>query len=93
MLDLVYPNELFPVDIRATAVGIGTAISRMGAAVGTFALPYFLKTYGIGPTMLASAGLTLLGFIACILWAPETKGMTLEESSDLKVVVSGSPAH
>jgi MFS transporter, putative metabolite transport protein len=27
------PNELFPTEIRATAVGIGTAASRIGAAI------------------------------------------------------------
>lgn len=84
VLDGVYPNELFPTEVRATAFGVATAISRIGAAIGTFSLPYFLKTFGIGPTMLVSTGVTLLGLIVCVLLAPETKGLTLRECSDLK---------
>ena len=85
VLEWIYPNELFPTEIRATAVGVATAISRIGAAIGTFSLPYFLQTYGIGPTMLMSAGLTFLGFTVCVFLAPETKGLTLRECSDLQV--------
>lgn len=81
VLDWIYPNELFPTEIRASAVGVGTAISRIGAFIGTFILPYSLDKIGIGPTMLIGAGLTLLGLIVSILWAPETKGMTLAETS------------
>ena len=84
-LDWIYPNELFPTNIRASAVGVVTAISRIGAAIGTFALPYSLQTIGIGNTMLVSTLLTFLGLIVCIAWAPETKGLTLTESSILTV--------
>lgn len=31
VLTLVYPNEIFPTEIRAFAVGMGTSISRIGA--------------------------------------------------------------
>jgi putative MFS transporter len=82
-LDWIYPNELFPTSIRASAVGMVTAISRIGAAIGTFALPYSLKILGIGNTMLVSTLLTLLGLIVCIAWAPETRGLTLKEASTL----------
>ncbi|SMC33524.1 MFS transporter [Sporomusa malonica] len=82
-LDWIYPNELFPTNIRASAVGVVTAISRIGAAIGTFALPYSLQTIGIGNTMLVSTLLTFLGLIVCIAWAPETRGLTLKETSTL----------
>ena len=32
VLEWIYPNELFPTEVRATAVGVATAISRIGAA-------------------------------------------------------------
>ncbi|MED1472637.1 MFS transporter [Bacillus salipaludis] len=85
VLDWIYPNELFPTEIRASAVGFGTAFSRIGAFIGTFVLPYSLDKIGVGPTMLFGAGLTLLGLIVCIAWAPETRGLTLAETS----IVSG----
>ena len=84
VLDGIYPNELFPTEVRATAVGVATAISRIGAAIGTFSLPYFLQTYGIGPTMLIGTGVNFLGLVVCVLLAPETKGLTLRECSDLE---------
>lgn len=85
VLDWVYPNELFPTEIRASAVGLCTAISRIGAALGTFLLPFSLKTYGIGPTMLICAVITLIGLILSIFMAPETKGMTLAQSSSVRL--------
>lgn len=82
-LDWIYPNELFPTSVRASAVGVVTAISRIGAAVGTFALPYSLKTVGINNTMLLSTLITFLGLMVCVMWAPETKDMTLKEASSV----------
>jgi len=82
-LDWIYPNELFPTNVRASAVGVVTAISRIGAAIGTFALPYSLHTIGIGNTMLVSTLLTFLGLMVCVVWAPETKDLTLKEASIL----------
>jgi putative MFS transporter len=80
-LELVYPAECFPTEVRATAAGIATAISRLGAAAGTFALPIALASYGAGAVMWISSALSLAGALISWLWAPETKGMTLDESS------------
>ncbi|WP_026694230.1 MFS transporter [Peribacillus kribbensis] len=83
VLDYIYPNELFPTEIRASAVGMGTAFSRIGSFVGTFLLPYSLNILGIGITMLIGGGLTILGLLVSIAWAPETKGKTLAEASSV----------
>lgn len=83
VLDALYPNELFPTDIRASAYGVATAISRIGAAVGTFALPVVLKAYGIQVTMLIATAITVLGLVVSIFMAPETKGKTLVECASL----------
>ncbi|WP_339228527.1 MFS transporter [Oceanobacillus sp. FSL K6-2867] len=81
VLQYVYPNELFPTEIRATAVGFGTAMSRVGAAVGTFLLPISMNGIGIGTTMIIGAVLCFIGFIVSLFMAPETRHLTLEESS------------
>lgn len=81
ILEWIYPNELFPTDIRASAVGLAVGISRIGAATGTYLLPIGLAKLGTGQTMLAGAALTLLGLFVCIAWAPETRGQPLEISS------------
>ncbi|MER6303894.1 MFS transporter [Kitasatospora sp. NPDC001539] len=77
VLDWTYPNELFPTEIRATAVGVATSVSRIGAAVGTYLLPLSLSGLGTGPTMLIAAGTTAVGLLVCALWAEETRGTSL----------------
>lgn len=81
VLDWVYPNELFPTEIRAVGVGVSTMISRMGPILGTFALPSFLAAYGIQMTMLAMGGVLIFGLLICIFLAPETRGLNLAETS------------
>jgi putative MFS transporter len=80
-LELVYPAECFPTEVRATATGIATAISRIGAAAGTFALPIGLERFGAPWVMWVSFGLSIVGALIAWRWAPETKKMTLLESS------------
>lgn len=83
ILQWLYPNELFPTEIRASAVGAAMAFSRIGTVLSTYALPIFMNSYGIGSTMLVGVGITIIGLIVSIAMAPETKGMTLAESSSL----------
>ncbi|TYL49893.1 MFS transporter [Nocardioides sp. BGMRC 2183] len=81
ILEWAYPTELFPTDIRGTAVGFATSFSRIGAAVGTFLLPIALDEFGTGSTMLAMSVVTFLGFLVCLAWAPETKGRSLSDAA------------
>ncbi|MEG0070320.1 MAG: MFS transporter [Raoultibacter sp.] len=83
ILQWLYPNELFPTEVRATAVGIAIAFSRVGTIIATYATPLFMAAYGIGPTMLIAAGLVIAGLILSIVMAPETKGKSLIETSSL----------
>ena len=84
ILQWLYPNEMFPTEVRATAVGVAIAISRIGVVVSTYGLPLFLNTYGIGATMLAGAGLLIAGLVLSVFMAPETRGLTLGEASSLR---------
>lgn len=81
ILEWIYPTELFPTEIRATAVGFATAVSRIGAAIGTYLLPMGLNAWGVGPTILAGAIVTFAGLVVCVAWAPETRGRALHEAS------------
>lgn len=81
VLEWIYPNELYPTHIRASAVGVATSISRIGAFVGTFVLPFALVAIGIRTTMWIGAGVTMLGFLVALAWAEETRGKTLVEAS------------
>ncbi len=83
VLQLVYPNEIFPTEIRAGAVGVGTSLSRIGAAVGTWLVPLSLQTIGIGHTMYVAAGITFFGLIVSVFLAPETNAMDLNAAASL----------
>src|SRR5579875_96070 len=80
ILEWGYPNELFPTHIRAAAVGMSVALTRFGAAIGTFLVPIALGSLGISATMYAGAVITFIGFVACLAWAEETRNRSLEES-------------
>jgi Sugar (and other) transporter len=83
ILQWIYPNELFPTEVRGSAVGLASSLSRIRAAIGTYLVPKVLDHLGIGPTMIVAAVITFVGAVASLAWAPETRGMTLGESSAL----------
>ncbi|MFE5707356.1 MFS transporter [Rhodococcus koreensis] len=79
----LYPSELFPTEVRGAAIGISSALTRIGAAIGTFLIPLSLIHLGTSTTMLIAAGVTLVGLVVSIIWAPETRGLDLTESAAL----------
>lgn len=81
VLQWVYPSELFPTEIRATALGLGTAVSRVSAAIGTFLVPVMMGALGVKMVMLTVAGVCAIGFAVSLRIAPETRGMSLQDSS------------
>ena len=83
ILQWLYPNELFPTSVRASAVGISISISRIGTIISTYGTPLFLEAFGVGPTMLVAAGLVILGLVLSVFMAPETRGQALHESSTI----------
>lgn len=91
-LQWLYPNELFPTDIRASAVGAAMAFSRIGTVVSTYVLPTFLAANGTRATMLAGAAISGAGLLVSILVAPETRGLTLNQTSTLGLASWGRPA-
>ena len=81
ILQWLYPNEMFPTEVRATAVGLAIAFSRIGVVISTYGQPLFMAQYGVGATMAVGAGLVLVALVWSFFAAPETRGMSLEESS------------
>jgi MFS transporter, putative metabolite transport protein len=77
----VYPGEVFPTEIRGAGTGFAAAVSRVGAALGTFLLPVSMETLGTGPTMLIAAVVAAAGAGLSQWLAPETKGMSLTEAA------------
>ncbi|GHE76312.1 MFS transporter [Amycolatopsis deserti] len=77
----VYPGEIFPTEIRGLGTGFATAISRIGAGIGTFLLPWSMHALGGGTTMLIAAAVCVAGALVSQVLAPETMGRTLSETS------------
>jgi MFS transporter, putative metabolite transport protein len=77
----IYPEEIFPTSVRSAGVGVATAASRAGAAVGTFALPHILNAWGLSALMIIMGIVSLIGGITSFSWAPETNGRALTETS------------
>lgn len=71
-LEFVYPSEMFPTRLRSSGVGFASAMSRVGAALATYLLPFLISTIGISLSLIALAGFSLIGLLASIAWAPET---------------------
>jgi MFS transporter, putative metabolite transport protein len=80
-LQFVYPNELFPTELRATGMGLATGMSRLGAAAGTFILPSTIETFGGSGALLIASGIGLVGLIVSWAMAPETRHLSLAQAS------------
>jgi putative MFS transporter len=78
-LEIVYPNELFPTEVRATAVGIGTAASRIGAAVAVYLMPFALER-GVNWVLLAGSAISFVGLAVTLAWGVETAGRSLSDA-------------
>merc|ERR1711890_207626 len=78
----VYTSELFPTEIRSTAVGASSTFSRVGGMVAP--LIAFLSSVWKPFPLLVMGGSSLLGGILVFLVMPETLGealpVTMEEA-------------
>ena len=79
-LQFVYPSELFPTAIRGAGVGMAAALSRIGAAFGTFMLPIVLAHLGVRAVMIGTVAFLVLGAVVSQLAAPETGEKHLQEA-------------
>lgn len=77
----IYPTEVFPTEIRGLGTGFGAAVSRIGAGLSTFLLPWSMSNLGISTTMLIAAGIAGVGAGLSQWLAPETKRKSLRETA------------
>ena len=91
-LQFVYPNELFPTDLRATGMGVATAMSRLGSAAGTFVLPLTVDAIGGSGALLIAGGIGVVGFVVSWAMAPETRHLSLAQASARPAARGPSPS-
>ncbi|MFC9556381.1 MFS transporter [Rhodococcus sp. NPDC056960] len=80
-LTSIYPSEVFPTEVRGIGTGFAAAVSRIGAALGTFLLPWSMSNLGTTVTLLVAAGIAAVGAAVSQWLAPETRGKSLTETA------------
>ncbi len=70
-------SELFPTEIRATAMGTSYNVGRGFSAAAPFVIGILAHEFGLGPSFFLLAGVFFLAAILAIA-LPETKGKQLE---------------
>jgi MFS family permease len=70
-------SELFPTEIRATAMGITYNIGRGFSALAPFVVGYVAKTWSFGSAFLVLAAAFFMGAVLALA-LPETRGKALE---------------
>jgi len=79
-LEYLYPNELFPTDLRATGVGFAVAASRIGLRCKTFAFPLLLADAGAASGSCLPV-VSARGLADGSQDGPRDTALTLDESS------------
>ncbi len=83
VLNMVYPNEMFPTRLRGTGVGFAGSVSRIGSILGVLVFPVLVQSWGMANATWLFAVVAILGMITAIFLAPETKGRDMDELEDL----------
>jgi putative MFS transporter len=77
----LYSAELYPTRLRAVGTGFGSAWLRAGSSIGPIMVGWIVGDFGIRYVFTALAAVALVGGLATLLFAIETKGRVLEELS------------
>ncbi|KAM4122412.1 hypothetical protein ACB094_01G081600 [Castanea mollissima] len=89
----IVPAELFPARFRSTCHGISGAIGKVGAIIGSVGFVWAsdeVQTLGMTISLIALAGVCLLGMAITFLFTPETMGRSLEENESENDVLGRS---
>ena len=86
----ILSGEIFPKRIREIGSGIGSATNWLSTALVTLLFPIMSKDIGNGTTFFIFAGSCLLSLLFVILCLPETRGLTLDQNSNLKFSIIGN---
>lgn len=74
-----YTPELFPTEARATAQGIASSLSRVGAVISPITVGYIFPIYGFAGVFGLSAGVLLAGCLAVTTLGISTTKRSLEQ--------------
>ena len=72
-------SEIFPLRLRAQAIGIGTAVNRVASGAVAMSFLSLADATGRAGPFFIFAVMGVLAFFFFLFFAPETKGRTLEQ--------------
>jgi PHS family inorganic phosphate transporter-like MFS transporter len=81
----IIPSEVFPTQYRALGHGISAACGKAGAIIGTFGFLYMQQDVSTAAALSLLTAVNGVGFL-CTFLVPETKGKSLEELTDDKIL-------
>lgn len=70
--------EIFPTELRASAAGIATAVSRLGAALSAALFPLLERFWGLPAVLVMMALVSATGAAVTVRYAVESRQKTLE---------------
>ena len=82
----VVAPEVFPTDIRSTGTGFAAAFGRIGSMVGIFLAPLLILSVGLSHAMIFYGADAFIALLVMIFLGVETKGKTLEQLTENKVI-------
>ncbi|WCE93934.1 MFS transporter [Acidithiobacillus ferriphilus] len=71
--------EIFPTELRASAAGLATGISRLGAFISAVLFPVLEKSWGIPLVLVVMAIVALLGMLVTRIYGVESRQKSLED--------------
>jgi len=80
--------EMYPTSIRATGAGAAASIGRIGGIIGPFLTPVLVPIWGQTGVFVLFMMLLLVTALNVFVLAEETKGRSLEELGEARVVAA-----
>ncbi|MFA7496450.1 MAG: MFS transporter [Acidithiobacillus sp.] len=76
--------EIFPTELRASAAGLATGLSRLGAFISAVLFPIFEKSWGIPLILVVMSAVALLGMLVTLFYGVESRLKSLEDLENLE---------
>ena len=73
--------ELAPTKIRSLVQGFTVSSGRLGASLSAFVFPQLFHRWGESGAVMFLAGIAVLASVITLIWIPETRRMSLEDTA------------
>ena len=78
----VYRAELFPTEIRGTAVGFVYSFTRLASALSSYFIAYVLLHFGSSGVFASLAAILFISVVVALVYGPRTSGLAYHEFNE-----------